>query len=166
LLSSSGNTPAGRNSRSEPPTPKNIAGTVYVCGQGIISGIRLILGGTQFIGRTLAKLALSDGWQVTTFAFRTAASRLPGGTARSLAAAAASTEFDWLIKDSRDEAFNEAGPYVGTPVLRIGGTALFGPVITPAPRGEAAGRLWDGRSWSPGRTASSSSSGAGPQAVL
>ena len=26
----------------------------------------------------------------------------------------------------------------------LGGTALFGPVITPAPRGEAAGRLWDG----------------------
>ena len=33
---------------------------------------------------------------------------------------------------------------VGTPVLRIRGKALFGPVITPAPRGEAAGRLWDG----------------------
>lgn len=28
--------------------------------------------------------------------------------------------------------------------IRIGGTALFGPVIPPAPRGEAAGRLWDG----------------------
>jgi hypothetical protein len=128
--------------------------------------MRLILGGTQFLGRTLAKLALSDGWQVTTFAFRTAASRLPGGTARLLAAAAASTEFEWLVKDSRDEAFNEAGLDVGTPVLRIGGTALFGPGITPAPRGEAAGRLWDGRSWSPGRTASSSSCGAAPQAVL
>jgi 2-hydroxychromene-2-carboxylate isomerase len=65
---------------------------------------------------------------------------LPG----SLAAAAASTEFDQLIKDSHDEAFNEVGLDVGTPVLRIGGTALFGPVITPATRGEAAGRLWDG----------------------
>ena len=60
-----------------------------------------------------------------------------------LAAAATSTEFDQLIKDSH-EAFNEVGLDVGTPVLRIGGTALFGPVITPAPRGEAAGRLWDG----------------------
>ncbi|AEV89116.1 hypothetical protein ACWT_8107 [Actinoplanes sp. SE50] len=29
-------------------------------------------------------------------------------------------------------------------MIRIKGTALFGPVITPAPRGEAAGRLWDG----------------------
>ena len=27
----------------------------------------LILGGTWFLGRTLAELALGDGWQVTTF---------------------------------------------------------------------------------------------------
>ena len=65
---------------------------------------------------------------------------LPG----SLAAAAASDEFDQLIKDSHDEAFNEVGLDVGTPVLRIAGKALFGPVVTPTPRGEAAGQLWDG----------------------
>jgi hypothetical protein len=62
------------------------------------------------------------------------------GQPGSLATAAASMDLDQPIKDSHDEAFNE----IGTPVLRIGGTALFGPVITPAPRGEAAGRLWDG----------------------
>jgi hypothetical protein len=33
---------------------------------------------------------------------------------------------------------------VGTPVIRIAGNTIFGPVITPAPRGEAAGRLYDG----------------------
>jgi hypothetical protein len=66
--------------------------------------------------------------------------RLPG----SLAAAVTSTEFDQLIKDSHDEAFNEVGLDVGTPVLRVASKALFGPVITPAPRGEAAGQLWDG----------------------
>ena len=33
---------------------------------------------------------------------------------------------------------------MGTPVIRIRGNACFGPVITPAPKGEAAGRLWDG----------------------
>ncbi|WP_433358830.1 mycothiol-dependent nitroreductase Rv2466c family protein [Streptosporangium sp. CA-115845] len=62
----------------------------------------------------------------------------------SLTAAATSTEFDQLIKTSHDEAFNEVGLDVGTPVLRIGGTALFGPVLRRAPCGEAAGRLWDG----------------------
>ncbi|MGC4856857.1 disulfide bond formation protein DsbA [Micromonospora sp. DT4] len=66
------------------------------------------------------------------------------GQPDSVAAAATSTEFDQLIIDSHNEAFDEIGLDVGTPVLRIGGTALFGPVITPAPRGEAAGRLWDG----------------------
>jgi 2-hydroxychromene-2-carboxylate isomerase len=65
---------------------------------------------------------------------------LPG----PLAAAATSTDFDQLIKVSHDEAFDEVGLDVGTPVLRIAGKALFGPVITPAPLGEAAGQLWDG----------------------
>jgi 2-hydroxychromene-2-carboxylate isomerase len=65
---------------------------------------------------------------------------LPG----SLASAAESTEFDQLVKDSHHEAFDDVGLDVGTPVLRIRGRALFGQVITPAPRGEAAGRLWDG----------------------
>jgi len=62
----------------------------------------------------------------------------------TLASAAESTEFDQLIKDSHNEAFDDVGLDVGTPVVRIRGRALFGPVITPAPRGEAAGRLWDG----------------------
>ena len=62
----------------------------------------------------------------------------------TLASAAESTEFDQLIKDSHNEAFDDVGLDVGTPVVRIRGKALFGPVITPAPRGEAAGRLWDG----------------------
>jgi 2-hydroxychromene-2-carboxylate isomerase len=66
------------------------------------------------------------------------------GLSESLAAAAASTQFDQQIKQSHHQAFDEVGLDVGTPVLRIRGTALFGPVITPAPRGEAAGRLWDG----------------------
>ncbi|MDQ2811195.1 MAG: DsbA family protein [Actinomycetota bacterium] len=66
------------------------------------------------------------------------------GLPMALAAAATSTGFDQLIKDSHDEAFNEVGLDVGTPVLRVAGKALFGPVITPAPRGEPAGRLWDG----------------------
>ncbi len=33
---------------------------------------------------------------------------------------------------------------VGTPVISAEGVAFFGPVVTPAPKGEAAGRLWDG----------------------
>jgi hypothetical protein len=66
------------------------------------------------------------------------------GLPASLAQAAASTEFDEAIKASHHEAFDDVGLDVGTPVLRIRGNALFGPVITPAPKGEAAGRLFDG----------------------
>jgi hypothetical protein len=66
------------------------------------------------------------------------------GLPASIADAATSTEFDEAIKASHHEAFDEVGLDVGTPVVRIRGNALFGPVITPAPKGEAAGRLWDG----------------------
>jgi hypothetical protein len=61
-----------------------------------------------------------------------------------LADAAETDEFDAAIKKSHHEAFDEVGLDVGTPVIRIRGKALFGPVITPAPKGEAAGELWDG----------------------
>ena len=61
-----------------------------------------------------------------------------------LADAAETDEFDEAIKKSHNEAFDQVGLDVGTPVLRIRGKALFGPVITPAPKGEAAGELWDG----------------------
>jgi DSBA-like thioredoxin domain len=66
------------------------------------------------------------------------------GLPASLADAAESTDYDELIKSSHHEAFDEVGIDVGTPVIRIRGKAIFGPVITPAPRGEAAGELWDG----------------------
>jgi 2-hydroxychromene-2-carboxylate isomerase len=68
------------------------------------------------------------------------------GLPASIADAVTSTEFDDVIKASHHEAFDEVGLDVGTPVVRIGGKALFGPVITPAPKGEAAGRLFDGLS--------------------
>jgi protein-disulfide isomerase-like protein with CxxC motif len=66
------------------------------------------------------------------------------GLPASLASAAESTEFDEMIQSSHHEAFDDVGLDVGTPVIRIRGKALFGPVITPAPHGDAAGRLWDG----------------------
>jgi protein-disulfide isomerase-like protein with CxxC motif len=66
------------------------------------------------------------------------------GLPASLADAASSTEFDEAIKASHHEAFDEVGTDVGTPVIRVGGKTIFGPVITPIPRGDAAGELWDG----------------------
>jgi hypothetical protein len=39
---------------------------------------------------------------------------------------------------------DQVGYEVGTPVISVKGVAFFGPVVSPAPRGEAAGVLWDG----------------------
>jgi hypothetical protein len=36
------------------------------------------------------------------------------------------------------------GMDVGTPVIHVGDVAFFGPVVTPAPKGEQAGVLFDG----------------------
>ncbi len=62
----------------------------------------------------------------------------------SLADAATSTEFDEAIKASHARGMDQVGLDVGTPVIAVEGNAFFGPVVTPIPRGEAAGKLWDG----------------------
>jgi 2-hydroxychromene-2-carboxylate isomerase len=117
----------------------NAWGPVRVCAAAAEYGGSSVLGPSYTaIGTRLHNHRRRDDPAVITEAL------IESGLPDSLASAAATTEFDQLIKDSHDEAFDEVGLDVGTPVLRIRGTALFGPVVTPAPRGEAAGRLWDG----------------------
>ena len=66
------------------------------------------------------------------------------GLPAALADAAEQTDYDDAVKASHDEGIGQVGMDVGTPVISVNGNAIFGPVVTPAPRGEAAGRLWDG----------------------
>ena len=52
--------------------------------------------------------------------------------------------YDEALRASHHEGMDPVGMDVGTPVIRVNGMSLFGPVISPAPKGEAAGDLFDG----------------------
>jgi protein-disulfide isomerase-like protein with CxxC motif len=66
------------------------------------------------------------------------------GLPTDLADAMESTEYDEALRASHAEGIERVGYDVGTPILSMNGTSIFGPVVTPIPRGEAAAKLWDG----------------------
>jgi protein-disulfide isomerase-like protein with CxxC motif len=66
------------------------------------------------------------------------------GLPARLADAADATEYDEALRASHKEGIERVGYDVGTPVISVNGLSVFGPVVSPIPRGEAAGRLWDG----------------------
>jgi protein-disulfide isomerase-like protein with CxxC motif len=66
------------------------------------------------------------------------------GLPPELADAMDSTEYDETVRASHAEGIERVGYEVGTPVISVNGTSIFGPVISPIPRGDAAAKLWDG----------------------
>jgi hypothetical protein len=66
------------------------------------------------------------------------------GLPAALADAMESTEYDGALRASHKEGIERVGYEVGTPIISMNGTSIFGPVVSPIPRGEDAGRLWDG----------------------
>lgn len=66
------------------------------------------------------------------------------GLPPEVAAAAQEDRWDEAVAVSHHAGMDPVGQEVGTPVIHVGDVAFFGPVVSPAPKGEAAGRLWDG----------------------
>jgi len=66
------------------------------------------------------------------------------GADENLASAESDSSFDKAIIASHEAGIALVGSDVGTPIIAVEGTAFFGPVISPAPKGEEAGKLWDG----------------------
>jgi len=71
------------------------------------------------------------------------------GLPPELAAAAHTDAHDDALRASHLRGMEPVGQDVGTPVIHIPGSdgqpiGFFGPVVSPAPKGEDAGRLWDG----------------------
>ncbi|MFD7508969.1 DsbA family protein [Streptomyces sp. NPDC059853] len=71
------------------------------------------------------------------------------GLPAELADAGDTDAYDERLRASHKAGIDLVGQDVGTPVIAVPGAdgeqiAFFGPVVTPAPKGEAAARLWDG----------------------
>ena len=81
----------------------------------------------QDLGRELVVSALADA-----------------GLPAELVDAMDDASYDEALRASHQGAMDRVGDDVGTPTIAFNGSAFFGPVLSRIPRGEDAGRIWDG----------------------
>jgi 2-hydroxychromene-2-carboxylate isomerase len=81
----------------------------------------------QDVGRELVVAALDDA-----------------GLPAELVEAMDDPSYDDALLASHQEAIDQVGDDVGTPTIAFNGSAFFGPVLSRVPRGQDAGRIWDG----------------------
>ncbi|WP_026313740.1 DsbA family protein [Actinomadura flavalba] len=101
--------------------------------------------GTEALGRFYTELGTRRHVEKAEFDRATLEAALTAaGLDPELAAAADSTEYDAALRASHADGIDRVGQEVGTPVIAVGENAFFGPVVSPAPRGAEALKLWDG----------------------
>jgi DSBA-like thioredoxin domain len=73
------------------------------------------------------------------------------GLPTALADAGDATAYDQALRESHQEGITLVGAEVGSPIIAVPAPdsahnkiAFFGPVVSPAPTGDQAARLWDG----------------------
>ncbi|MWA03814.1 disulfide bond formation protein DsbA [Actinomadura sp. LD22] len=101
--------------------------------------------GSEVLGRLYTELGTRRHHEKQKFTREYFESALTAaGLDPALADAAGSTAYDEAVRASHKDGIDRVGQEVGTPVIEVEGSAFFGPVVSPIPRGEAAVKLWDG----------------------
>ena len=130
-------------------------------GRDIDDGYRARIERSRGIGRIAAAVQTDHGPEAFSAFYTAAGTRIhnqqnkdfdavavealaEAGLPADLAGAATSTDYDAALAASHESGMKPVGDDVGTLTIHVDGVAFFGPVVTPAPKHEAAGQLWDG----------------------
>ena len=108
----------------------------------------------QYDNETLGRLYTALGNEIHLAGNKDSEDYIPkalekAGLPAVLAEAGKTEEWDAKLRASHQRGIGLVGTDVGTPVVAVENdegeqVGLFGPVVTPAPQGEAAAKLWDG----------------------